>query len=70
MKATPHNNPRATHCPTWDELARHLVLHISWLHQRVPQTKASRAKIEQWRKQLGMLPTTRATERAQREGRL
>ena len=27
-------------------------IHISWLHRSVPQTKASRTKIERWRKQL------------------
>ena len=68
MKATPHKGARTTHCPTWRELAHRLALHISWLHGSVPQTKASRTKIERWRKQLGTVPTTRATERAQGEG--
>ena len=68
MKASPHKSARTTRCPTWHELARRLALHISWLHQSAPQTKASRTKIERWRKQLATFPNTRAIEGAQRGG--
>jgi hypothetical protein len=68
MKASLHKSARTTHCPTWHELARRLALHISWLHQSAPQTKASRTKIEQWLKQLATFPNTGATERGRRGG--
>jgi hypothetical protein len=68
MRASVHNTAPATHCPTWHELVHRLAVHLSWLHHSVPQTKASRIKIERWRKQLGIFPTTRATGHAQRGG--
>jgi hypothetical protein len=68
MKASSHKSARTTQCPTWHELARRLALHISWLHQSAPQTKASRTKIERWWKQLATSPDTGATERSQRGG--
>ncbi len=68
MKSSPHKSARTTHCPTWHELARRLAVHITWLHQSVPQTKASRTKIERWRKRLATFPNARTTERARRGG--
>ena len=68
MKASAHKSDRTTRCPSWHELTRRLALYISWLHQKAPQTKASRTKIEGWCKQLAAFPNTRATERAQRGG--
>ena len=68
MNPSAHKSDRTTRCPTWHELTRDLALYISWLHQNAPHTKASRTKIERWRKQLAAFPNTRATERAQRGG--
>jgi len=68
MKASPNKSACTARCPTWHELTRRLALYISWLHQNAPQTKASRTKIERWRKQLATFPNTGATERAQKGG--
>jgi len=63
MKASLHKSAPTTRCPTWHELARGLAQHITWLHQSAPRTKASRTKIERWRKQLATFPNTRAPGR-------
>ena len=68
MKVARRNSARIIHCPTWREFAYSLAQHTNGLHQSALQTKGSRTKIERWPKQLGTFPTTRATERAQREG--
>jgi hypothetical protein len=68
MKTSLDKSTRMTHGPTWHELARHLALHINWLHQSAPQTRTSRTKIERWRRQLATFPDARTTERARRGG--
>jgi hypothetical protein len=68
MKASVPKHAHTTHCPTWDELVHRLALHLRWLHQSTPETKASRIKIERWHRQLSIVTNTKRTERAQKKG--
>jgi len=68
MRTHPGKNARPTPSPTWHKLARRLAIHINWLEGSLVQTKASRTKIEQWRKQLNTFPTAETAQRPQKGG--
>ncbi len=68
MKIHPRKRARPTQSPTWHELARRLAIHINWLERSLAQTKASRTKIERWRKQLNTFPTAGTAPHPQRGG--
>ena len=68
MTTHPCKNARPTQSPTWQELVRRLAIHINWLEGSLVQTKASRTKIEQWRKQLNTFPTAETAQRPQKGG--
>jgi hypothetical protein len=68
MRTHPGKNARPTPSPTWPELTRRLAIHINWLEGSLAQTKASRTRIEQWRKQLNTFPAAETAQRPQRGG--